>query len=345
MKQKNHKMLWEILLLIALMGITFYFILRGKDVKAILESVLSVRKRWLIPAVLSMLLYIFCGGWCIRVMLHGLGQKMSIFRCFKYSFIEFYFSAITPSSTGGQPMQLVQMSKDGYNVSDSSVVLLAITALYKLSSLLLSLVLFLFNAAYMSRVIEETQFLFILGLILNVGLILILCLLLFSKRLIHFLIGIGVHLLAILRIIKEPARKLQKIEEKMVPYHNCAKFIRSHRMIMVRTFLVLALQRLAIISVPYFIYRSFGLNFFTYFQIISTQLLLGICVEMLPFPGAVGISETVFLILFQPIFTEAYLYSAVLLSRGISFYLMLLLSGLVVVSLHFFNVLSGSKGA
>lgn len=336
MNKKTGKMLWEILLLLALMGTTFYFILKDQDVEAILASVLSVRKYWLMPAVLSMFLYIFCGGWCIRVMIQGLGQQMSILRCFKYSFIEFYFSAITPSSTGGQPLQLVQMSKDGYKISDSSAILMAITALYKLSFLLLSSVLFVVNLSYMKEKIAETHVLFILGVILNIGLITILCLLLFSKKLIHLLVGLAVHLLAILHIVKEPVRMIQKIEGKMAQYHSCASLIRNHPRMILRTFLVLTLQRLALVSIPYFIYRAFGLHSYTYFQIISTQLLLGICVEMLPLPGAVGISETVFLILFEPIFSETYLYSAVLLSRGISFYLMLLLSGLVVVSMHFF---------
>lgn len=336
MKKKTHKMLLEILFLLALMTATFYFILRDQEIESVIEMVFSVRKRWLVPAVFSMLVYIFCGGWCIRVMFHGLGQRMSVLRCFKYSFIEFYFSAITPSSTGGQPMQLVRMTRDGYSVSDSSVILLLVTALYKLSSLLLFLLLFCFNISYMWDKIDETHVLFALGFLLHVGLILILCLLIFSKKLIHFLIGVGVHLLAMLHIVREPAVLLQRIKNKMVNYHRCAALIRGHRRVVFRTFCVLALQRLALVSVPYYIYRAFGLHGHTCFQLVATQLLLGICVEMLPFPGAVGISETVFLLLFQPVFTETYLYSAVLLSRGISFYLMLLLSGLVVVGMNFF---------
>ena len=152
-KNETKKMIGEIAILLILMGLTFSVLLRNQDLGEVVASVFSVRKRWLIPAVLCMVVYIFCGGLCIRVMQHGLGHKMSIARCFKYSFVEFYFSAITPSSTGGQPMQLVYMKKDGYNVSESSVILVAITAMYKLSFVLLCLLLFL--SSYLSN--TETE--------------------------------------------------------------------------------------------------------------------------------------------------------------------------------------------
>ena len=107
-------------------------------------------------------------------------------------------------------------------------------------------------------------------------------------------------------------------------------------MIILRTFVVLTIQRIAIIAVPYFVYRSFGFHGYSFIQIFTTQLLLTLSVEMLPLPGSVGASESAFLILFGPIFTEDQIYSAILLSRGISFYLMLLLAGLYIIGLHFF---------
>lgn len=336
-KKDTKKLLAEILFLLALIVVTFFLMLKDQDVSEIIQFVFSVQKRWLLPAVAAMTLYIFCGGLCIRVMLNGMGKPMSVAKCFKYSFVEFYFSAITPSSTGGQPMQLVYMKRDGYSVSDSTVILLAITALYKLAFLVLCCILFLLNGGYALGLFQETSFLFVIGLLLNVGLILGLSLLLFSKRLIHFLAHHAIHLLRRLRLIKRPDQMLRLMDRKLNKYHACAHFIKDHPVIIFRTFLVLLTQRLSIALVPYFVYRSFGFHTYSLLQILCTQLVLGLCVEMLPLPGAVGISETIFLILFGPIFTEEFVYSAVLLSRGISFYLMLLISSLFLIGMHFFH--------
>ena len=76
-------MLMQILILILLMGLTFYLILRDEDISKIIEATVDANNWWIFAAGCSMILYIFCGGWCIRSLLHGLGQHMSIWRCFK----------------------------------------------------------------------------------------------------------------------------------------------------------------------------------------------------------------------------------------------------------------------
>ena len=239
-KNETKKMIGEIAILLILMGLTFSVLLRDQDLGEVVASVFSVRKRWLIPAVLCMGVYIFCGGLCIRVMQHGLGHKMSIARCFKYSFVEFYFSAITPSSTGGQPMQLVYMKKDGYNVSESSVILVAITAMYKLAFVLLCLVMFALNYNYISGQIDEVHVMFVLGLILDVGMVLLLGL--------AALLPPGdplswqeaaCSLLVKLHLVKAPEKKLASVDRIIEQYRECSEFVRTHPMIILRTFGVL----------------------------------------------------------------------------------------------------------
>lgn len=340
---RHRKTVLQMLFLLLLMGLTFYMILRGRDLRIIWELILSTRKRYLVLATLSMLLYIFCGGWCLRILFRGLGQHMSIWKCFKYSFVEFYFSAITPSSTGGQPVQLVYMKKDGYSFSDSSVFVLTVTALYKTAFLLLILVFFTLNAGFMADKIHATRFLFYLGLFLNVVLIAALCFLLFSKRLIHSLSAVALKLLEKLHFLKNAEKKIRGLDEKLAQYNACAHFIKSHPQVVLRTFLILLLQRLSILVVPYLVYRAFGLHGYSAIQIISIQLLLNLCVDMIPIPGAVGISEKVFLILFGPIFGERFLYSAVLISRGISFYLMVFLSGVMISGVQLLDILNTKR--
>ena len=60
------------------------------------------------------------------------------------------------------------------------------------------------------------------------------------------------------------------------------------------------------------------------------QSVLYTTVSSLPLPGAIGISETVFLSIFKPAFGDA-LNGAMLLSRGITFYLYVIISLLVVI--------------
>lgn len=231
-------------------------------------------------------------------------------------------------------MQLVYMKQDGYSLSDSTVLLLLVTALYKLAFLLLALILFCWHWPLVRGLIQEMRFLFVLGLTLHVLLIVGLVLLLFSKRMIFWLATGILKVLGKWHLIREPERKVIFLARKSVQYGRCSGFMASHPLLVLRTFGVLMLQRLSLLIIPYLVYRSFGLVGYGPSHMLAIQLLLSLCVDMLPLPGAVGASERVFLILFGPVFGEALLPSAVLLSRGISFYLMVLLSGLVLCGIQ-----------
>ncbi len=62
----------------------------------------------------------------IWYLLRALNCGVSPFSCIRYSFIGFFYSGITPSATGGQPMQLYYMKKAGIKISDSTVVLMTV---------------------------------------------------------------------------------------------------------------------------------------------------------------------------------------------------------------------------
>ena len=61
------------------------------------------------------------------------------------------------------------------------------------------------------------------------------------------------------------------------------------------------------------------------------EAVLYISVASLPLPGAMGASEGGFMIMFKILFPATILSSAMLLSRGISFYLSLILSAIFIM--------------
>ena len=66
---------------------------------------------------------------------------------------------------------------------------------------------------------------------------------------------------------------------------------------------------------------------------IALQALLFVSVSAIPTPGAVGVSEGGFLVLQRVLFPDKVIGSAMLLSRGISFYIPLAVSGTVIALL------------
>ena len=100
---------------------------------------------------------------------------------------------------------------------------------------------------------------------------------------------------------------------------------------MLNTFITKCVQIFAIHSVPYWIYRSFGFNEYSIFMFVGVQAVLFISVSALPLPGSVGASESGFLILFKLLFPASVLNEAMILSRGVSFYLFVFLCGIFIL--------------
>ena len=72
---------------------------------------------------------------------------------------------------------------------------------------------------------------------------------------------------------------------------------------------------------------------------IGLQAILYATVSGIPLPGAVGVSESGFMNIFKQIFTIETISGAMLINRGVSFYLFVIISGLVVV----FNMFKSKK--
>ena len=99
---------------------------------------------------------------------------------------------------------------------------------------------------------------------------------------------------------------------------------------MVRTFLTSMVQLFAMFSVPYFVYIGFGLHKYNLFQIVMLEAVAYVSLAFLPVPGAIGASEGVLVMIFRIIFPSGLVATAMLLSRSLNYYLILIASGIAV---------------
>ena len=129
---KNKKNLISVLLFLLLAALTFSAICKGNDMTEVAKAVRKMDAWYLFGAMGLGIFFVSAEGLMICYLLRALGNPIAAGRCIKYSFIGFFYSGITPSATGGQPMQLYEMKKDGNSVSSSTVVLMVTAVCYKL---------------------------------------------------------------------------------------------------------------------------------------------------------------------------------------------------------------------
>ena len=172
---------------------------------------------------------------------------------------------------------------------------------------------------------------FLLGLALNVIVIAVILLALYAQKAMRRLCDGCLQLLARLRVVRRPETAQEKLDSWLASFHDCAGFMREHPWPVVKSFCIVLFQRVLYLLIPWCVYEAMGLSGVTVWQMMGLQLLLSVSVEMMPLPGAVGISESVSLVLYDAIFGADFRYSAVILTRGISYYLPLLVSGVVTL--------------
>ena len=128
----NRKNLISAAFFLVLVVATIVVIFQGNDINTVVAAMQTLRPFYLVAAVVTALFFTSAEGIMIWYLLSSLEGKTPLFSCIKYSFVGFFYSGITPSATGGQPMQLYYMQKEGHKVSDSSVVLMTVAVVYKL---------------------------------------------------------------------------------------------------------------------------------------------------------------------------------------------------------------------
>lgn len=326
-KKKSKKIYINLLIFILLIIFTFSLVLKDQDVTEILKISATVKKQYILIAMLAMGVFIACESINIGRILKELGEKSKFISNVRYTLIGFFFSAITPAASGGQPMEIYYMHKDNISVAHSTLALLMQLCSIQIVTITVGII----SAVLHFEVLKSGLiYLLILGIILNSSALMLLIIAIYSKKLSEGLIKFVVNILKFFRI-RNIEKKQEKLEKELDSYQTSAKYIKEHRILMLKTVLTTAVQMLAYYTVPYWIYLAFGLNNSNIFDILTLQAVLYATVSGIPSPGSVGVSEGGFLGIFRNAFPETVISSAMLLSRGVNFYLLILISAIVVV--------------
>lgn len=322
-----------ILFVLLILG-TYYFILKDYSIQEFLTSLKNCNPFILMWAFVLLISYAFFHCLYLKRMFYHLGYKISWYQALGYIMTEVYFSAITPSSMGGQPIEMIEMSKDKIPYRVNSVVILLNTLIYKVALVFLAIIGFLFFSQKLFTFNTLFNWLVLLGFVTTLLVMLLFFLLIYSEKLMYRIIQFVLKILKKFKV-KNVAEREAKLKESLKEYQECAKFTKKHPKILLEAFIILLLQRISILSISYVIYLSFGLNELSIFEVITFQVCITLGSDFVPFPGGVVVSEGLLLQANQIIYGAVLATSGMMLLRGISFYLLVTFSFIFYLFFHF----------
>jgi hypothetical protein len=218
------------------------------------------------------------------------------------------------------------MGKDGHQAAPSILALLTVFLSFQGASFLWAGLGVALHWSALAELDGGLAGCFLLGAGLSLGVALGLIGAVCSPRLLPF---VGRRLVGLVsRLSPARAERLDAWgQAQWASLRRCLTAFRASPRVPVGMLAVAVGQLGAYYSIPFFVRLALGEPWVSPLTVLSLQAVLALSVSSLPLPGAVGISESAFLALYGGMVSPDLLPAAALLSRGISFYLPVMLSG------------------
>jgi len=262
---------------------------KGFSVNDALVLIKNGKKGFMVLAMLSVIIYIYLEGAAIRHILIHISSKISHKQAFLYSAADIYFSAITPSASGGQPASFYFMRKDGISFSKATMSLVLNLLMYSFAIDFVAVLSFIIRPDIFTSFNSFGKILIILGFIIMSALTLFFFMLLKESRWMEKLGYWSISLLGKLHIIRKPDKRREKWEETIKKYSTVSDIALGKGKMLIMAFLINLAQRVTQISITLFVYLGLGGKFEHAGDIWFSQAFAVIGSNCAPLPGAQGV--------------------------------------------------------
>ncbi len=333
------KIHWKKLLNLVFIGATILFVFimafSNSELTDAWQTLFTLKTRWVLCALLGWFVYLLFDTLSLHSFLRFQNQKVPFRFSLFISLIGFYYSNITPGSSGGQPMQIYYMNKRGIPVGVGTSGITLKFFCMQFMVMLMGLALWLLNRQAMAAQLGVVKWIIIIGGIINFSAVPLVLLAAFNRPLLQAVVNFFIRLFAKLRLVKNPDHTILRVSVVLDTYHESIRQVSSHPFHVAAQMLLMGVSMLGLLSIPVSVYHAFDLSGTPWPQILTSSVLLFWSASYTPLPGASGAQEAGFLVFYQGVFTSGTIGLALLIWRFFSYYLFLLFGAATTVIYNF----------
>lgn len=344
MNKKVRKHLFNILFVLVLLGLTVFILIKSNkelswaDVRAFFSN---CNPAYIVLAVCGMLVFLLAEAWSLKNIAKKFGYKTKFVSAFAYSSADAYYSALTPSATGGQPASAYYMVKDGIDAGSTTFILVFNLLGYTAAIFVLGVAAFVISLftstggwAFLDFSVLSKVFI-IVGVVMQVFLIWLFVACLKHPGAVLKTGGALIALLAKLKFSKKPEILREKLSAMVEKYRYCGAQIKKHRNLFLQTLLFNVLQRGAQVAITAFVFKAAKPQT-DMLHVFALQCFVLLGYNSMPLPGGSGVFELLYLNVFSTVafFDKPFLVVAVMVTRVISYYGCLIFSGIFTLVYH-----------
>lgn len=320
------KRVFNSLVIILCVSIVLYFCFSPDGLVELIQKGKSVSLLWLSGAVFFQLANMFIDSIITKLLIKQNYKNFPFIESVKVALVGHFFSAVTPSSSGGQPMQIYYMNKKGINVGFATSVLIQKFLVFQVVTTLYSIFAVFYKFDAITLLASNPDFklvtvLIVIGMLIQFTLTGLLILVSVNRSLTHRLVNGFLNLILKIRPLKKKlSNRLDSINSQLDLFHDSNSQLYKNPVLMLKCYILLFVQIVCIFIIPYFIYRSVGMSSESPISIICAQSFVNLSYSIMPLPGASGAAELFFAAFYNQYFLEGTLMTSTLLWRTITYY-------------------------
>ena len=287
---------------------------------------------YLIAAFICWIGFVLFEALSLHIILRKMGYKSRFKHSIAYSTADIYYSAITPSATGGQPASAYYMVKDEIDGGTAGFSLIFNLVGYTAAILIIGVFALIFGFDTFMDLPIFGQFLVLLGVLSQV----LLLSFFISCMCYHTLVKkVGytiVRLLSKIRIIRKKEKWLARVDNVVDKYNVCYEEFKKHKRTLIPVILCNVAQRVAQVLISAFVCKSaIDCSIFDVF-VLQSLVLLGY--NTIPLPGGSGAYEYLYLQVYGLYFAEEFIVISMMVARFLSYYLSMFICFVYTITYH-----------
>ncbi len=330
MKLNIRKML-SALLVIGSIALVICIAFSNSELEDAWQALGSLKPIWVAGLFGCWFAYMFfdaLSGW---IYLRREGFRLSLGRAVNACLIGFYYCNITPSSAGGQPMQVNSLRKAGIPVGYGTMTATVRFVCNQTVVCVLSMVFWLLNRDFVARQLGDSIWFARIGWIISFAAVPLFLMAAYQRNMIQRIALWLIHLGKKMHLIRNEEAAAAVTTNVLDTYHTALKDMQRRPGQICVQMLCSVFSISGLIGSIYFVYHAFGFSGTPWYQLVTISFLLFVSASYTPLPGASGAQEGGFLLYYQGIIPSDRIGLALLVWRFFTYYLFLIVGVFVVV--------------
>ena len=335
-KTMNKKKTIGLVLLVILISlIVFTIIFNLNDFNETIEEIKNLNQAYIGWGVLCIVIYLALWPLSLCLIAKVNKTKAKFFDSYLIGGSEHFFNAITPFSSGGQPIQGVLYYQGGVNAAESTGIIMANFIAFLIATNAFAVASLFYYGRFSVNFNDATRWMIILGFVMNLFTLFFIILMATSKKITNFFSKCLKGLSKLKFIGKYIEKGIPAFDNYCNNAQEAFKQIISHKLTFIWAIILRGVSLIFFYAAPFYILKALDVEI-AYKEIPFIMLASSFAITTMvwvPTPGGMGGIEFAFTTIFATFagVTEAKALTGMVFWRFLTYYLLMILSFIMYI--------------